>query len=247
MQSNIEIGKRIEQLRTKKGLTQLELAKILKIKRETISQWENGSRDLKSGYIIALADVLGTNCDYILRGIETKNIEASKQTGLNDDSLSVLEQYKNVSSFGYPNHEEDKKDLIRWGSEENRKGTVDFFKQRGEEKVKIINEMIKNHTVGEIAENIACYMKHLSDTIAYYKRMSDAFDVDEWVDCDLEADKEYKIARCYLFDTQESLMKFVRDFCKEEEEQLKEIKKEVYSSCESMRFEKEGEENGNDN
>lgn len=238
MQSNIEIGKRIEQLRIKKGFTQLELAKILKIKRETISQWENGSRDLKSGYIIALADVLDTNCDYILRGIETKNIEVSKQTGLNDDSLSVLEQYKNLSSFGYYNHEEEEKDLIKWGSNENFKDLVNYFKQRGGEKVKIINEMIKSHTVGEIADNIACYMKHLSDTIVYYKDMLDPFDANEWVDYDLKADNEYKIARCYLFDTQESLMRFVHTFCKEEEEQLEKVKKEVYSSCESMRLEK---------
>lgn len=238
MQSNIEIGKRIEKLRTEKGLTQLELAKILKIKRETVSQWENGSRDLKSGYIIALADALDTNCDYILRGIETKNIAVNKRTGLDDDSLSVLEQYKNIWSSGFANQEEVEKDFIKWGGEEAFKDLLNYYKQTRGKKVKIINEMIKSHTVGEIADAIAHYMKHLSNTINYYKGMLDADDTKELLDYDVNADKEYKIARCCLFDIQESLMRFVHTFCKEEEEQLEKVKKEVYSSCESMRLEK---------
>lgn len=66
MQSNIEIGKRIANLRKNEGLTQTELSKILRVKRETISQWENGDRDLKAGCIIALAQVLNVSTDYLL-------------------------------------------------------------------------------------------------------------------------------------------------------------------------------------
>lgn len=59
-----KIGLRIAKLRESRGLSQKQLAdeleKIgLKVRRETITQWENGTRDLKTEYTIKLADFLG--------------------------------------------------------------------------------------------------------------------------------------------------------------------------------------------
>lgn len=90
-----EIGLRIAQLRGEKGLSQKQLAdeleKIgLKVRRETVTQWENGSRDLKTEYTVKLADFFGVTCDYILRGIESENVNISKETGLTNDSIISL-------------------------------------------------------------------------------------------------------------------------------------------------------------
>ncbi|MCL2638594.1 MAG: helix-turn-helix domain-containing protein, partial [Oscillospiraceae bacterium] len=34
--------------------------------RVTISQWENGSRDIKTGNMVALAEYFGVSCDFLL-------------------------------------------------------------------------------------------------------------------------------------------------------------------------------------
>jgi len=60
------IGARIEELRTKKNIKQHEMAKALFVDRVTVSQWENGTRDIKTGNIVAIAEYLGVSCDYLL-------------------------------------------------------------------------------------------------------------------------------------------------------------------------------------
>ena len=86
------IGQRIAYLRQKKGLTQTELGNLLHQRREIVSYWENGSRDIKSGDIVLLADVLDTTCDYILRGIQSENIDIHRATGLCDEAIMFLQQ-----------------------------------------------------------------------------------------------------------------------------------------------------------
>ena len=63
------IGVCIAKLRESRGLSQKqlsdELGKLgLKVRRETVTQWENGTRDLKTEYTIKLADFFGVSCDY---------------------------------------------------------------------------------------------------------------------------------------------------------------------------------------
>lgn len=89
------IGLRIAKLREERGLSQKQLAdeleKIgLKVRRETVTQWENGSRDLKTEYTVKLADFFGVTCDFILRGIESENVQIAKETGLTNKSIENL-------------------------------------------------------------------------------------------------------------------------------------------------------------
>lgn len=89
---NKEIGVRIAKLRENRNLSQAQLAveldKIgLKVRRESITQWENGTRDLKTEYTVKLADYFGVTCDYILRGIEADNISIAKETGLTNSAI----------------------------------------------------------------------------------------------------------------------------------------------------------------
>lgn len=84
------IGERIRKLREKNGLTQSDLAKKLNVKRETVAQWETGARDLKTGYIIDLADCLNVSCDEILKGVKSENINIYRELGLNDKAIEKL-------------------------------------------------------------------------------------------------------------------------------------------------------------
>lgn len=88
------IGSRITALREERRLTQKELAENLNVKRETVNQWENGTRDLKTDYTVKLADFFGVTCDYLLRGIKSENVSINARLGLNDETIKNLEAVK---------------------------------------------------------------------------------------------------------------------------------------------------------
>lgn len=87
-----EIGARIKELREKHGMTQTELAEKLFTSRETVNMWERGARDIKTGMIVALADVLKTSCDFLLRGIESNHIDINEELGLSTESINCLRE-----------------------------------------------------------------------------------------------------------------------------------------------------------
>ena len=89
------IGKRLKELRTSEGLTQQELAKILNVSSMSISFYENEQRKPDIDFIISVSKYFGVSTDYLLGLINAKdkeNIDISKVTGLNDFSLTILEQ-----------------------------------------------------------------------------------------------------------------------------------------------------------
>ena len=89
------IGKRLKELRTSEGLTQQELAKILNVSSMSISFYENEQRKPDSDFIISVSKYFDVSTDYLLGLINAKdkeNIDISKVTGLNDFSLTILEQ-----------------------------------------------------------------------------------------------------------------------------------------------------------
>ena len=69
------IGERIAYLRKVRGISQGDLAKAMFVKREVVTHWEIGDRDLKTEYTIKLADYFGVSCDYLLRGIHSEDID----------------------------------------------------------------------------------------------------------------------------------------------------------------------------
>lgn len=110
-----EVGLRIAQLREARGLSQKqlsdELEKVgLKVRRETVTQWEAGTRDLKTEYTVKLADFFGVTCDEILRGIKSENLSIAKETGLSNGAITKLRQLsqagerpgeRGVDRYGY--------------------------------------------------------------------------------------------------------------------------------------------------
>jgi len=84
------IGGRIKTLRENKKLTQADVAKDLRVKRQTVDMWENGKRDLKTLYTIKLADYFGVTCDEILRGIKPENVAVNRALGLSNKAIEVL-------------------------------------------------------------------------------------------------------------------------------------------------------------
>jgi len=94
------MGKRIEHLRTKEKVTQAELAVSIGVKRETIHQWESGTRDLKTGAIIKLAQYFKVSADWLLGLSDVKSSDSDMQrlhleTGLSEDAIHALKVWHN--------------------------------------------------------------------------------------------------------------------------------------------------------
>ena len=96
----VEIGTRIKMLREKKKMTQKQLADELHVSRETINLWENGLRDIKTEYTIALAECFHVSCDYILRGYMTEYVDLGKELGLSQSAFDSIKFVKSESPDG---------------------------------------------------------------------------------------------------------------------------------------------------
>ena len=69
----IKTGELIRKLRTKKGLTQKELADMINVSDKAVSKWECGNGCPDVSLLGALADVFGTDTDILLSGEIEKN------------------------------------------------------------------------------------------------------------------------------------------------------------------------------
>lgn len=89
------IGERLKQLRIKNGLKQQELANMFGLSSGTISFYESEQRKPDIDFIVAIAKYFDVSTDYLLgltNATDKENIDISKVTGLNDFSLTILEQ-----------------------------------------------------------------------------------------------------------------------------------------------------------
>lgn len=64
----VKIGQRIKELRNDCELTQKELAQLIGVAQNTITQYENGSTKPSLEVLVKLADALNATTDYILCG-----------------------------------------------------------------------------------------------------------------------------------------------------------------------------------
>lgn len=93
------IGKRIRKLREECQMTQEQVGNALLVKRQTVSQWENGERDLKTEQIIKLANLFHVSCDQILTGYSPFNIYYGEELGLSDKAISNLRKLCELNTF----------------------------------------------------------------------------------------------------------------------------------------------------
>lgn len=63
----------LKEERLKKGLTQVDLAKIFNVSKQTVSNWESGKRTPDAETIQTLADFYGVSVDYLLGRVK-KNV-----------------------------------------------------------------------------------------------------------------------------------------------------------------------------
>ena len=78
---NISIGNRIAELRKGNGLKQEDLAEQLDISIKHMSEVERGLTCLSIEKLILLCDILSTDLDYLIRGIDHRTANAANIPG----------------------------------------------------------------------------------------------------------------------------------------------------------------------
>lgn len=129
-----EIGERIKHLRISKKLTQDEVAHALNVKRETVTRWETGARDIKTEITILLSKYFNVSADYLLGLTENTStniseIGISNKTGF---STSTVENILNLSA-------EHKTILDKIINELLKSDLLEKFEELKENNIKLIN------------------------------------------------------------------------------------------------------------
>jgi len=108
---------RFKELRVKRNITQVDLAKQINVKQETISAYESGKALPSAEALIKIADYLNTSTDYLLGRIE----DDSPLSGFNIKEMNP-KTYKMLNNFIMLKEKE--KDEVLWYSEAVRKKNI---------------------------------------------------------------------------------------------------------------------------
>lgn len=92
----MSIGERITELRTRKNLSQGDLASALSVSRQAISKWENDQASPDTIHLIQLADLLDTEVAYLATGVKPVYEEAPIVVNLVKKEDRVVEVEKVV-------------------------------------------------------------------------------------------------------------------------------------------------------
>lgn len=118
----MELGQRIKILRENAKLTQIELAKILRINNSTLSQYESGARVPSDDIKIAIANHFGVSLDYLLRGEENvSNSETEYQIRDEDIRAAFFGGADDLSEEELSAMWDDAKEYIQYKLEQRRR------------------------------------------------------------------------------------------------------------------------------
>lgn len=114
------LGKRIKELREEKGLSQIELAKLLNISNTTLSQYETNQRVPSDEIKIKLAEFFNCSVDYLLGRTDIRNPyipeEYTQKHKVTKRDLMQYEDFIEQAGIFFMNDEvaeEDKEKLFR--------------------------------------------------------------------------------------------------------------------------------------
>ncbi|OKZ59890.1 MAG: hypothetical protein BHV96_05385 [Clostridium sp. CAG:354_28_25] len=109
---------RLKKLRLEKNESLESIAKILNVTLQTISNYENGKREMTPNTIIKLAEYFNVSTDYLLGKSDIRNPEELKNTkfanngGLDTSGLDkedLLELQQQIDFIKWKKQKEDKK------------------------------------------------------------------------------------------------------------------------------------------
>ena len=91
--------KNLRKLRTKAGLSQGKLAKIVGVSQQSINKYENHDVEPDISTLVKLAETFNVSVDYLVGHSNIPNIiEPVTKYDLNDDEINIIRSYRNLSS-----------------------------------------------------------------------------------------------------------------------------------------------------
>lgn len=88
----------LKKLRTKKGLTQSQLAGVLGISQQSINKYENQNAEPDIETLKNLADLFNTSIDYLVGHTEIDHkIEKTEKYDLNYDEIQLINGYRKLN------------------------------------------------------------------------------------------------------------------------------------------------------
>lgn len=102
---------KLRELRKEKGLTQIELAKLLNVSDRSVGFYETAERDPDTDTLSKLADFFDVSVDYLLGRSNIRNLHESKietkanhkfdVEGLPDEAIKQVEEYIELIKLKY--------------------------------------------------------------------------------------------------------------------------------------------------
>lgn len=95
MEINEEIGRKIVELRSDKGLTQERLAEIIGVSREMLAYYEGGKRKIKIDILVKTAEYFNVSADYLLGRTSVKTTDTDLKSvceyiGLSENAVTRI-------------------------------------------------------------------------------------------------------------------------------------------------------------
>jgi transcriptional regulator with XRE-family HTH domain len=81
------LGERIKQLRTAHNYSQVQLAAMLHVSKQAVSNWENNNIQPSVDMLVQIADLFAVSTDYLLEREQCWQLQTS---GLTDEQLAHL-------------------------------------------------------------------------------------------------------------------------------------------------------------
>ena len=83
------LGTRIKELRTARGLNQIEFGALLSVSKQSVSNWENGNILPSIDMLIKIAKLFSVSTDYLLGFTNERTLSAN---GLTDEQIATIQK-----------------------------------------------------------------------------------------------------------------------------------------------------------
>ena len=218
--NKVEIGNKIRKFREKFSETQLDLAKLLDVKRQIISYYENGTRLPSLEHLIVIATHYKTTVDYLigLSNVPTtdKDIQyICDYTGLSEKSVEVLHGTKFFKSL-----------LDDSTMKEFPEETIEAGRENVNLTLSIFNKFISQHYLSDISTYSSVYIANKKESLALYLKLINGLMDEGFADNDIvnEINKCENSTDLTLFRLQQLITDFAKECVKEENEALNKAK-----------------------
>ncbi len=262
------LGERLKSARVKAGQTQEDIAKLLRVQRQVISYFENGSRTPNIDDLIKLAEIFGTSTDYLLGLTDAQSTDLEVKyicdyTGLSEAAVSELHNNKELI-----NGCNDERAIID--------ETIRMYAHSREAALDIVNLFIEDH-MSEMGRHLYKYKIGITEAIKEHHAYIDNWNTETeesteghmghivnkfvFVFPDIASEKgtaKEQLAKYELYEAADDFKSLLKELASEEERALREIKAEykrleeaeeaaLIGEKNSDEEAKDSENNGNDN